>query len=77
MCCCSSFSGKEYAVTCFSCGVESDNWTADETPWQKHARSSTNCQHVLDVKSVSFVQQTIEDLQEYSSSEQVGVSTFC
>ena len=48
------------------CGVVSSNWSINETPWQRHARSAPACQHVMSQKGHEFIQQTIEQYGEYT-----------
>ena len=58
--------GDSDSVVCFMCGVVSSNWSINETPWQRHARSAPTCQHVMSQKGHDFIQQTIEQYGEYT-----------
>ena len=58
--------GDSDSVVCFMCGVISSNWSINETPWQRHARSAPTCQHVMSQKGHEFIQQTIEQYGEYT-----------
>lgn len=61
--------GNSDKVTCFMCGVASGDWSINETPWKRHARSSPKCQYVMSQKGEEFVGVTLEEYGEYIDSE--------
>lgn len=51
------FLGDSDNVQCFSCGMKFKNWRKTDDPWEKHAKFSPKCRHVLNEKGSEFVQK--------------------
>lgn len=40
---------------CYACRLSLDNWKANDQPWEKHAKYSRNCSHVILRKGHHFI----------------------
>ncbi|KAF6034649.1 XIAP [Bugula neritina] len=59
------YEGKGDSVTCFSCGVVSSDWRRNETVFQRHARSSSNCQFLIGKMRAEAIHAVVRDLGVY------------
>lgn len=51
------YTGKGDKVTCFSCGGCLKDWEPEDDPWEQHAMNYRNCEYLIQMKGVEFIEQ--------------------